>query len=426
MPLPPETQHLLLSHDFDSSVDEVPREPHYTRADLLSLSKSQLIAAFLDLQGRADQYLSHIESSLRAQQSQAELLTSIELHLDIPPSVTESHHQHVALDHALTWNEIYGPDSDLLLQTSTLQTQVFTRRLTSIRDHIRESGGGGASSSSNFSPSPSYSSNGLSLSPATLCKHVLSTTFTRMAPGSFVAGSDNPEEQQNVLSFKQVALGMSIREFIESFAEDEGRAEEDDNELWRRMETPLLCALATPEMSDAAWNRMGFLGAWFRALRSGHFEVERMRFLMEMQKDAREKTKTERAVPMVCTECKEEKAAGNEVATRLVKAQAMLLEWWKGGREEVESVVEGIVERFREEDRKEAKRAYEEFAKSMRGVVTTATATDDAEATEQGQAGPGHPVLMPPDDLSHAGRYEPEFQPKEINSLVRQAHMGDL
>ncbi|MCV5132374.1 hypothetical protein OFL98_27170, partial [Escherichia coli] len=82
--------------------------------------------------------------------------------------------------------------------------------------------------------------------------------------------------------------------------------------------------------------------------------------------------------------------------------------------------------RFREEDRKEAKRAYEEFAKSMRGGVTTATATDDAEATEQGQAGPGHPVLMPPDDLSHAGRYEPEFQPKEINSLVRQAHMGDL
>ncbi|KAK3355580.1 hypothetical protein B0H65DRAFT_564427 [Neurospora tetraspora] len=438
MPLPPETQHLLSSHDFDSSVDEVPREPHYTRADLLSLSKSQLIATFLDLQGRADQYLSHIESSLRAQQSQAEVLTSIELHLDIPPQLTESHHQHVALDHALTWNEIYGPDSALLLQTSTLQTQVTTRRLTSIRDHIRESGGGDS-----FSPSSPNPSNGLSLSPPTLCKHVLSTTITRIAPGFFLAGSDDPEQKENMLSFKQIALGMSIREFIESFAEDQGRAEEDDNELWRRMETPLLRALATPEMSDAAWNRMGFLGAWFRAQRSGHFEAERMRFLMEMQREAREKMKNERAVPMVCVQCREEKVlpVGNEVAARLVQAEGKLLEWWKGGREEVERVVEGIVERFREEDRKEAKRAYEEFARSM-GVVTaatgtgtgtgTGTVTGDAEAVEAdearpaGPAGTGYPVPMPPDDLGHAGRYEPEFRPKEINSLVRQVHMSNL
>ncbi|KAJ4416589.1 hypothetical protein N0V85_002220 [Neurospora sp. IMI 360204] len=431
MPLPPQTQHLLSSHDFDSSVNEVPREPHHTRADLLSMSKSQLIAAFLDLQGRADQYLSHIESSLRAQQSQAEVLTSIELHLDIPPQLTESHHQHVALDHALTWNEIYGPDSALLVQTSTLQTPVTTRRLTSIRDHIRGSGG-------SFPPSPSSSSNGLSLSPPTLCKHVLSTTFTHMAPGSFLAGSDDPEQKGNMLSLKQIALGMSIREFIESFAEDQGRAEEDDNELWRRMETPLLRALATPEMSDAAWNRMGFLGAWFRAQRSGHFEAERMRFLMEMQREAREKVKNERAVPMVCVQCREEKVpVGDEVAARLVKAEGKLLEWWKGGREEVERVVEGIVESFREEDRKEAKRAYEEFARSM-GAVTAATgtgtdtATGDAEAVEAdearpaGPAGTGYPVPMPPDDLGHAGRYEPEFQPKEINQLVRQAHMSNL
>ncbi|CCC07978.1 unnamed protein product [Sordaria macrospora k-hell] len=320
MPLPPETQHLLSSHDFDSEVDEVPREPHHERADLLTMSKSQLIAAFLELQDRADQYLSHIESSLNTQQSQAELLTSIELHLDIPPQLTESHHQHVALDHALTWNEIYGPDSNMLMQTSNLQTQVTTRRLTAIRDHIRES-----------------------------------------AP-------------QNMLSLKQMALGMSIREFIESFAQsssDDGNSqgvEKDDNDLWRRMDTPLLRAMATPEMSDAAWNRMGFLGAWFRALRSGHFE-----------RQAREKVQTERAVPMVCTECREEKVSGmgtvmgdvHEVNTRLAKAEKRLLEWWRGGKEEVERVVEGMVERFREEDRNEARKAYQEFARSMNTVGTT-------------------------------------------------------
>ncbi|KAK1773416.1 hypothetical protein QBC45DRAFT_81506 [Copromyces sp. CBS 386.78] len=452
MPLPPETQHLLLLHDFDRCVDEAPREPNLARAELLSMSKSQLIAAFLELQDRADQYLSHIESSLRSQQTQAELLTSIELHLDIPPQLTESHHQHVALDHALTWNEIYGPDSNLLIQTSTLQTQVSTRRLTSIRDHIRESGGGGGSSSSSFPTSPhsnSYNGVGLSpLNPPTLCKHVLSTHLERIPLGSFLVGSSDPEAPQNMLSLKQVALGMSIREFIESFAtenEDEDEeggggggghgVEKDDNELWRRMDTPLLRALATPEISDAAWNRMGFLGAWFRALRSGHFEVERMRFLMGLQRKAREKAKQERAVPMVCGECREEKVLGvgtpveHEVKTRLVKAEGRLLEWWRGGREEVERVVEGIVERFREEDRNEARKAYEEFARSMNTVgATDGDGTGDAESVEAHaeQQGPEYPVPIPAEDLGHAGRYEPEFQPREINQLVRQVHMMNL
>ena len=442
MPLPPETQHLLSSHDFDSEVDEVPREPHHKRADLLTMSKSQLIAAFLELQDRADQYLSHIESSLNTQQSQAELLTSIELHLDIPPQLTESHHQHVALDHALTWNEIYGPDSNMLMQTSNLQTQVTTRRLTAIRDHIRESGGGGGGggNSSSFSTPNESSPGGLSLTSPTLCKHVLSTDLRRISPNSFHAGLSDAEAPQNMLSLKQMALGMSIREFIESFAQsssDDGNSqgvEKDDNDLWRRMDTPLLRAMATPEMSDAAWNRMGFLGAWFRALRSGHFEVERMKFLMGLQRQAREKVQTERAVPMVCTECREEKVSGmgtvmgdvHEVNTRLAKAEKRLLEWWRGGKEEVERVVEGMVERFKEEDRNEARKAYQEFARSMNTVGTTGADEKGAAEAHAEQQGPEYPAPIPAEDLGHAGRYQPEFQPGEINQLVRQVHMQNL
>lgn len=443
MPLPPETQHLLRSHDFDSEVDEVPREPHFERADLLTMSQSQLIAAFLELQGRADQYLSQIESSLHAQQSQAELLTSIELHLDIPPQLTESHHQYVALDHALTWNEIYGPDSNLLMETSTLQNQITTRRLTSIRDHIRESGSGGSFSTSPHANSPI----GLEVTPPTLCKHVLSTSIARIPPSSFHAGTSDPEAPENMLTLKQIALGMSIREFIESFAQSssasEDGVEKDDNDLWRRMDTPLLRAMATPEMSDSAWNRMGFLGAWFRALRSGHFEVARMRFLMDLQKEAKEKAHKDRAVPWFCKECREEKLLGTrlgdaygEADKRLVKAEGKLLEWWRAGREEVEKVVEGIVSRFREEDREEARRAYEEFARSMNTVDNGGGGGDGdgtnelEEATEDRQAGqqegPEYPPEIPAEDLGHAGRYQPEFQPQEMNQLVRQVHMRNL
>lgn len=433
-----------MAHRFEVEPELAPREARYTRADLVSMGKNQLIDTFLDLQDRADQFLSCIEDMLRANHTQAELLTSIELHLDIPPQLTESHHQNVALDHALTWIEVYGNDSDLLMNTSKIQTPVTTRRLKAIRDHIRDSGSGGSSLTS----TSESSSTGLPLAPLTLCKHVLSTDVKHIPRHSFTIGYNDPERPQNMLTFKQIALGMSIREFIDSFAED--CPEKDDNEVWRRMESPLLHAIDTPEMSASAWNRLCFVGAWFRSLRSGHFEAERLRFLMEMQREAREKVANERAVPMICTQCREEKVEGNEVATRLVQAQGRLLEWWKGSKEEVDTVVEGILQRFRVEDRNEARRAYEEFARNMNtfedngahatcpgSIFSSSSSSDEGEvrvpreAAQESHAhaqqqGPEYPAPMPPDDLGFPGRYQPEFQPNEINRLVRHAHSRSL
>ncbi|KAK3388081.1 hypothetical protein B0T20DRAFT_365682 [Sordaria brevicollis] len=416
MPLPPDTQRLMATHRFVVESKIAPREAHFTRADLISMGKQELIDQFLSLQERADQLTTCVDNMLRAKHTQAELLTSIELHLDIPPHLTESYHQSVALDHALTWMEVYNTDSDFLMQVSKIQTPVTTSRLKLIRDHLRNSGTVDSKSSSSTSPAASP----LDMqhtTPTTLCKHVLSTEVKHFRPNSYTIGYNDPDRPLHQLTLHQIALGVSIREYINSFDDGNG-PEQDDNEFWRRMDEPLLQAIDTPDMTAKDWNTMWFFAAWFRAVCSGHFETQRLAFLQELQRKARERAAYTRGAPMLCHDCRAEKVGEDDVAgSRFVEAEGKLLDWWRDNRKEVDAVTEGILQLVKLDERNRARRSSDLYARSMglhegissSGFAASAYATGAAAATGLGIYQQEGPAAMLPDDLAVPGRYEPEF-----------------
>ena len=405
MSIPPATQRLLSSYDFNSTAqnfNDAPDEPHFTPDDLNEMNRDELINAVLQLQDRNDQHLRQIQSSLREQQAQAEAITAIELHLGIDPRITEGYHQYVALDHVITWTEVRGREGGLLVPASTLMGQATTRRLALIREHIRNSGdalGGMRNSAPLFGQS---GQGGVpTLTPPIFCRHVLNSNIDRSGLGraSFTGGLDDPESPGQMLSMQQVALGFPIRELLESYRQNpNGEAyEQNDDELWRRMTGDLHHSVFVPEITNDQWNRDHFLRNWFRAMQSPHFEAARADHLANLQQQARRAVAAHRPVGLVCQECRYNRGT--------MAAQEPVVNWWREDGAMFAEYAEAMVARVREEDQEQTRREYEQFAHTM----NAATANYD-----QHMYGHHHPAPAPVPTPAPA-------DDEEFNNLVEEA-----
>ncbi|KAK3329114.1 hypothetical protein B0H66DRAFT_596712 [Apodospora peruviana] len=246
MPIPPQSQYFINRYDFEepTSRDEPP-------PDLHDKSKDELIRMVEALRSMVKGYEEELEAELQAKLTQARLLNTIEMHLDILPGSSESFHQILSLDHATTWMRKYGPDERLLVGVNSTQREVTSRRLKEMMRHCQL------------------------CDTSTACRHVLSARPTEITP-----------DPRQLLTLRQVSLGLPVQEYLDSFLHIPSS---DEIEYWRRMDDDLLAFLNNPDISNDEYNRITFLTAYFRGQLSKNFEHARVSVISKIQREGHDR-----------------------------------------------------------------------------------------------------------------------------------------